>query len=82
MDGHEVLARLKTDPVLRHTPVVVLTSSREESDVLRSYDLGVNSYIVKPVDFDSFADAVKTLGMYWLLMNQFPGRPPALEPRP
>jgi two-component system, response regulator len=80
VDGHVVLARLKTDQVLRHTPVVVLTSSREESDVLRSYDLGVNSYIVKPVDFDSFAEAVKTLGMYWLLMNQFPGRPP--EPRP
>lgn len=81
VDGHEVLARLKSDPVLRHIPVVVLTSSREESDVVRSYDLGVNSYIVKPVDFESFAEAVRTLGMYWLLMNQPPVRVATQEPR-
>ena len=80
VDGHEVLARIKTDPRTRQTPVVVLTSSREESDVVRSYDLGVNSYIVKPVDFDSFVEAVQTLGMYWLLMNQPPVSSAVPEP--
>ena len=81
IDGHEVLQRLKADPRTRHIPVVMLTSSREESDIVRSYDLGVNSYIVKPVEFDKFADAVQTLGMYWLLMNQPPAPPPAERAR-
>lgn len=75
VDGLEVLARVKGDPRTRHIPVVIMTSSNEQSDVARSYDLGVNSYIVKPVNFESFAKAVQELGMYWLLLNQ----PPAAE---
>lgn len=75
VDGLEVLQRLKGDPRTRAIPVVVLTSSKEQSDVVRSYQLGVNSYIVKPVNFDSFAKAVEELGMYWLLLNQ----PPKIE---
>jgi CheY-like chemotaxis protein len=70
LDGLEVLRRLKSDPRTRSIPVVVLTSSREQSDVVASYDLGVNSYIVKPVNFDSFVKSVSDLGMYWLLLNQ------------
>jgi CheY-like chemotaxis protein len=70
LDGLEVLRRLKSDPRTRSIPVVVLTSSREQSDVVASYDLGVNSYIVKPVNFDSFVRSVSDLGMYWLLLNQ------------
>ena len=70
VDGLEVLRRLKGDERTRHIPVVVLTSSREESDVVRSYQLGVNSYIVKPVDFGKFSDAVAHLGKYWLEMNE------------
>jgi len=72
VDGHEVLRRLKEDPRTRTIPVVVLTSSREEIDIARSYRLGVNSYIVKPVDFGNFSDAVQQLGLYWLLLNQPP----------
>jgi CheY-like chemotaxis protein len=72
VDGLEVLARIKGDPRTRHIPVVVMTSSKEQSDVARSYDLGVNSYVVKPVEFDSFAKAVQDLGLYWLLLNQPP----------
>jgi CheY-like chemotaxis protein len=72
VDGFEVLRRLKADPRTRAIPVVVLTSSREQSDVVASYDLGVNSYIVKPVNFDSFVKSVSDLGMYWLLLNQSP----------
>lgn len=72
MDGFEVLRRLKSDPRTRSIPVVVLTSSREQNDVVASYDMGVNSYIVKPVNFDSFVKAVSELGMYWLLLNQPP----------
>jgi CheY-like chemotaxis protein len=74
IDGLEVLRRIKADPRTRTIPVVVLTSSREESDLVESYDLGVNSYIVKPVDFVQFTDAMRTIGMYWLLMNHIPTR--------
>jgi two-component system response regulator len=70
VDGLEVLKRLKSDPQTRSIPVVMLTSSREECDIVRSYQLGVNSYIVKPVDFEQFTEAVRQLGLYWLLMNQ------------
>ena len=74
VDGLEVLRQIKSDPRTRAIPVVVLTSSREESDIVESYNLGVNSYIVKPVDFEQFTEAVHTLGLYWLLLNQ----PPAI----
>jgi len=72
IDGMEVLKRIKNDPRTKTIPVVMLTSSREQRDVLESYNLGVNSYIVKPVEFDSFMAAVRELGMYWLLLNQPP----------
>lgn len=72
IDGIEVLRRVKSDPRTKAIPVVVLTSSREQKDVVESYRLGVNSYIVKPVNFEGFAAAVQELGMYWLLLNQPP----------
>jgi len=72
VDGVEVLRRIKADPRTRTIPVVILTTSREEPDIVESYRLGVNSYIVKPVDFDQFTQAVSTLGYYWLLLNQSP----------
>jgi two-component system response regulator len=72
VDGLEVLRTIKGDPRTRIIPVVVLTSSKQESDIVESYRLGVNSYIVKPVDFDKFVAAVRDLGMYWLLLNQPP----------
>ena len=77
VDGLAVLERIKGDARTRTIPVVVLTSSQEESDVVRSYAAGVNSYIVKPVDFEKFTDAVSQLGLYWLLLNQPPGKPGA-----
>lgn len=70
VDGLEVLRRIRADERTRTIPVVALTSSREEQDILRSYDLGVNSYIVKPVDFEQFTEAIRVLGFYWLLLNQ------------
>jgi two-component system response regulator len=70
VDGLEVLRRIKGDPRTRTTPVVMLTSSREESDLVESYRLGVNSYIVKPVDFEQFTEMARALGMYWLLLNK------------
>jgi two-component system, response regulator len=72
VDGIEVLRRLKGDPRTRMIPVVMLTSSREERDVVESYRLGVNSYIVKPVDFEQFTEAVRQLGLYWMLLNHPP----------
>lgn len=72
VDGIEVLGAIKADERTRKIPVVVLTSSREERDVVDAYGLGVNSYIVKPVDFDRFTEAVRTLGLYWLLLNEPP----------
>ena len=75
VDGLEVLKRIKSDLRTRSIPVVVLTSSKEQNDVVESYQLGVNSYIVKPVNFESFAAAVQEIGMYWLLLNQ----PPKIE---
>jgi two-component system, response regulator len=72
VNGLEVLRKLKSDPRTQSVPVVVLTSSREERDIIESYDLGVNSYIVKPIDFEQFTEAVRNVGLYWLLLNQSP----------
>jgi len=72
VDGLEVLRRLKGDARTKSIPVVVLTSSREEPDIERAYELGANSYIVKPVDFEAFARAVSDVGLYWLLLNHPP----------
>ena len=72
VDGLEVLRRCKSDDRTKSIPVVMLTSSREEQDVIKSYELGVNSYIVKPVDFHQFVEAVKQLNVYWLILNQGP----------
>ena len=72
LDGLEVLRALRADPRTQHLPVVVLTSSEQESDLIESYRLGTNSYLVKPVDFGEFTQAVTQLGMYWLLLNRSP----------
>ena len=72
VDGLQVLERIKTDPRTRTIPVVILTSSREEPDIARGYELGANSYIVKPVDFEQFASAVRQVGYYWMLLNEAP----------
>ncbi len=72
VDGIEVLQKIKSDRKLKLIPVVVLTSSKEESDLIKSYDLGVNSYIRKPVDFDQFVETVRQIGFYWLLINEQP----------
>ena len=75
VDGLEVLRRIKADMTTSMIPVVVMTSSREERDLIESYRLGVNSYIVKPVDFQQFSDAVQQVGLYWVLLNQPPAAP-------
>jgi two-component system response regulator len=72
VNGLEVLARIKADPIRKRIPVVILSSSREEQDLLACYELGVNSYIVKPVDFLQFTESVRQLGLYWLLLNAQP----------
>jgi two-component system response regulator len=72
VDGIEVLRRIKADEATRTIPVVIMTSSKEELDIVSSYELGVNSYVVKPVDFEGFARAVSQLGLYWLITNQPP----------
>jgi CheY-like chemotaxis protein len=72
VDGIEVLQRVKGDRKTKLIPVVVLTSSKEESDLMKSYDLGVNSYIRKPVDFDQFVETVRQIGFYWMLINEQP----------
>ncbi len=72
VDGLEVLRRIKSDPDIRHVPVVMLTSSREEKDLVQSYDLGVNAFVVKPVDFGQFLQAIRALGMFWAIINEPP----------
>lgn len=74
VDGLEVLERIKHDPDHRRIPVVMLTSSREESDLVRSYELGVNAFVVKPVDFNAFFEAIQDLGMFWAVLNEPPPR--------
>jgi CheY-like chemotaxis protein len=71
-DGLEVLREIKADPALRMVPIVMLTSSREEADLVRSYQLGVNAYVVKPVGFQEFVDAIKQTGMFWAVINEPP----------
>ncbi len=72
ISGLEVLQKVKSDEELKKIPIVVLTSSKEEPDIRECYRLGVNSYIVKPVDFEKFIEAVRNIGLYWLLLNQGP----------
>ncbi|HAJ57462.1 MAG TPA: two-component system response regulator [Candidatus Omnitrophica bacterium] len=72
LDGHEVLRRIRADELTRLLPVVIMTSSKEEQDLIESYKNGANSYVRKPVDFNQFVDAVKQLGFYWLLLNEAP----------
>lgn len=72
VDGIEILQRCKSDPHTKNIPVVVLTSSREECDLINSYNLGVNSYVVKPVDFSQFTEAIRQVGLYWMVLNQLP----------
>jgi CheY-like chemotaxis protein len=79
LNGLEVLRTIKADPLLKRLPVVMLTSSREEPDLVQAYELGVNAYVVKPVDFRQFSDAVRQVGIFWTLLNEQPSIP---EPRP
>lgn len=80
VDGLEVLERIKADSALKTVPVVMLTSSREEQDLVRSYDLGANAYVVKPVRFRDFVEAVKEVGLFWAVINHPP--PESASPRP
>jgi CheY-like chemotaxis protein len=79
LNGLEVLRTIKADPLLKRLPVVMLTSSREEPDLIQAYELGVNAYVVKPVDFRQFSDAVRQVGIFWTLLNELP---PIPEPLP
>jgi CheY-like chemotaxis protein len=72
MDGIEVLRNIRKDPSLKRIPVVVLTSSREENDLINTYELGVNAYVLKPVDFKQFIEAVKQIGSFWAVLNELP----------
>ena len=74
IDGKEVLRQIRSNELTRRLPVVILTSSKEEQDLTKSYDLGVNSYIRKPVDFNQFSEAIRQLGLYWLVINEPPPR--------
>jgi DNA-binding response OmpR family regulator len=82
LDGLQVLERLRADARTRTTPVVVLTTSDEQRDLVESYDLGANSYIRKPVDFGQFSEAIRAIGVYWLSLNRQPPVPSRLRPRP
>ena len=73
VDGLEVLKHIKSDPAIKHIPVVILTSSREEADLARSYALGVNAYVVKPVGFSEFLDGIRQVGLFWAILNELPG---------
>ena len=72
MDGIEVLRAIRSDPALKLLPVVMLTSSREEQDLIKSYELGINAYVVKPVDFKDFVEAVRLIGLFWAIINEVP----------
>jgi CheY-like chemotaxis protein len=72
MDGLEALRQLRSEPRFKHVPVVMITSSREEQDLIRSYQLGVNAYVVKPVDFQKFVECIKQIGFFWALINEPP----------
>ena len=72
VDGLEVLRQMRSDPELKHVPVVMVTSSREEQDLIHSYELGVNAYVVKPVDFQKFVESVKEIGVFWAIINEPP----------
>jgi CheY-like chemotaxis protein len=72
LDGLEVLRQMRTDPALKAVPVVMITSSREEQDLIRSYELGVNAYVVKPVDFQKFVESIKQIGFFWAIINEPP----------
>ena len=74
VDGLEVLSKVKSDPGLRQIPIVMLTSSREERDLVQSYERGVNAFVVKPVDFNAFFEAIQDLGMFWAVLNEPPPR--------
>ena len=79
VDGLQVLEKVKKDPHRRQIPVVMLTSSREERDLVKSYELGVNAFVVKPVDFNAFFEAIQDLGMFWAVLNEPPPRAPGTE---
>jgi CheY-like chemotaxis protein len=79
VDGLEVLRQLKSDPARKRIPVVMMTSSREEQDLIRSYDLGVNAYVVKPVDFQQFMDSIRKLSCFWAIVNEPPPHKPGAK---
>ena len=76
VDGLEVLKQVKSDPVLKTIPIVILTSSRVEQDIIESYNLGVNAYVVKPVAFEKFLEVVKRISLFWILTNEYPAKKP------
>lgn len=80
IDGAEVLSRLRADERTKYLPIVMLTASKEEADVIRTHSFGVNAYVCKPVDFGAFVEAVKTIGVFWLLLNEPPPSPHRARP--